>query len=211
MIAQDNQYAAFLADFAAGTLSPGELLAAQLHFALSETGVQSRWVLDATGGALLEGVAPLDLIAKSDSAVARSDTGGAGDGGQDDSTQTNWVDFYSHENLIAQRWRTSLFGVKTLKTHLSSASLLRMDPGERAPRHSHSGPDVTVVLRGAFADDAGEYHRGDLAFADAGDKHAPATIGDEICICLIATPAGRPAVDVRALLAEWWKRKGEQH
>ena len=204
MIAQDNQYAAFLADFAAGKLSPGELLAAQLHFALSDTGAQSRRVLEATGGALLEGVIPSASVQPGPTEVESI----ASETGLDEAGDKNWVEFYCREDLIARQWRRSLFGVKTMPTHLASASLLRMDPGERAPRHSHNGPDVTLVLCGAFADDAGEYHRGDLAFADAGDKHAPATIGDEACICLIATPVGRPTVDVRALLSGWWKGKG---
>ena len=174
MLAQDNQYAAFLADFAAGKLSPGELLAVQLHFALSERGAHNQGVLDATGGVLLESADPADVQ------IARQTHELRGEGKDSAATdQTDWVDYYSRHDLMDRRWRTSMFGVKTLPTHLTTASLLRLDPGERAPRHSHGSPDVTVVLRGAFADDWGEYHRGDLAFADAGDKHAPATVGDE--------------------------------
>lgn len=201
MMTHDNQYAAFLADFAAGTLSGGELLAAELHFALSKTGAQSRRMMEAAGGALLEGARPQAVAFASPEPAAECETDGARD----------WVRFYSQDDLMALRWRRSLFGVKTLPTHLASASLLRLDPGERAPRHNHDGPDVTVVLRGAFADDWGEYHRGDLAFADAGDKHAPATVGDETCVCLVATPNGRPTVDLRALVAGWWKRRGDGH
>lgn len=203
MMASDNQYAAFLADFAAGKLSPGELLAVRLHFALSDRGAHNRSVLEATGGMLLERGDPVDVHGAPrapEREIASEAPARAG--------ETDWVDYYSRHDVMDRRWRTSVFGVKTLPTHLMTASLLRLDPGERAPRHSHASPDVTVVLHGAFADDEGEYHRGDLAFADAGDRHAPATVGDETCVCLIATPEGRPTVDLRALLSGWLKKKG---
>ncbi len=210
MILQDNQYAAFLADYAAGQLSCGETLAAQLHFRLSRRGAQSGRMLDAAGGALLEATPPGQPLARDPAEPPSPPPPGEAPDAISGEAEPDWLEFYTREDLSIRQWRKSLFGVKTMPTHLRTASLLRLDPGERAPRHSHGRRDVTVVLRGAFADDWGEYRRGDLAFADAGDSHAPATLGEETCICLIATPNGRPTVDLRGLLARWWSEKGDR-
>lgn len=200
---ENNQYAAFLADFAAGRLSEGEQLAARLHFALSANGSENARMLDTIGGAALERLQAAAMDdADPDANTVRKPC--AADAGAD----RDWIAHYASEDVLNLRWRRNLFGVRTRPTHVKTASLLRMDPGEQAPRHSHGAPDVTVVLRGAFADDWGEYRRGDLAFADLGDRHAPATIGNETCVCLVATSKGRPDVDLMAWMAGQWRRGG---
>lgn len=199
---ENNQYAAFLADFAAGRLSEGERLAARLHFALSDYGAENACMLDVIGGAALERL----------QAAAVAHAGHPVESGGEVETHepagSDWIAHYASADLLAMKWRRNLFGVRTRSTHVPTATLLRMEPGEHAPRHSHGASDVTVVLQGAFADDWGEYHRGDLAFADAGDRHAPATIGNETCVCLVATSKGRPDVDLMAWLAGQWRRGG---
>lgn len=65
--------------------------------------------------------------------------------------------------------------------------LLRIAPGVRMPKHSHSGEELTLILRGAYEDEIGEFRAGDLADLDGESAHAPCAIGDEDCICLIAT------------------------
>jgi anti-sigma factor ChrR (cupin superfamily) len=47
-------YAAFMLDYAAGTLPPAERLAADIHRALSPKGASNAHLMDAVGGALLE-------------------------------------------------------------------------------------------------------------------------------------------------------------
>lgn len=198
---QENQYAAFLSDFAAGKLSDGEQLVAQLHFALSDRGAESRRLVDAAGGVILESV-PTSINCQT---IVEGELEGRAIDGRADAP--DWVAHYIKSDLTALKWRRTAFGVRTLPTHLSTASLLRLDPGERAPRHSHGEPDVTLVLQGAFADDWGEYRRGDLAFAAPGERHAPATLGDEVCVCLVATPEGRPSVDLKGVLAGLFKKR----
>jgi putative transcriptional regulator len=95
-------------------------------------------------------------------------------------------------DLLALPWRRTLFGVRELPARTPMAHLLRLDPGERAPHHAHGRRDVTVVLRGAFDDGFATYQRGDIAFAEPGLKHQPRAVGDEPCVCLLATEAGRP-------------------
>ena len=67
--------------------------------------------------------------------------------------------------------------------------LLKISPGTRMPTHTHSEEELTLVLRGAYKDQVGEFRPGDLADLNDGVMHAPEAFGDEDCICLIATNA----------------------
>jgi putative transcriptional regulator len=183
MTLHDNAYAAFMLDYAAGALSPAERLAADLHRALSVNGRRNGRLMDALGGALLERAPP--------SPAGYFDTIRLGEPDEVEADSSH-LGFYLNRDLAALKWRKSLFGVKTLPTGTPMASLLRLDPGERAPAHGHGRRDVTVVLRGTYADEFGVYERGDLAFAEPGMKHEPRAVGDEICVCLLATEVGRP-------------------
>lgn len=177
----DNAYSAFMLDYAAGVLPPAERLVADLHRVLSPAGARNVGLLEAVGGLLLEETAPGAVV---EPALL---------GAQDDTRATSSrLDPYLKRDLIALKWRKSIFGVKTLTTNVPMASLLRLDPGERAPGHSHGRRDVTVVLRGSYADEFGVYERGDLAFAEPGMKHQPRAVGGETCVCLVAEEAGRP-------------------
>jgi anti-sigma factor ChrR (cupin superfamily) len=183
MTLHDNAYASFMLDYAAGALSPAERLAADLHCALSLEGRRTGRMMGALGGALLERALPAP--------TSYFDTirlGEAGKGGR----APSHLDLFLKRDLVALKWRKSMFGVKTLPTDTPMASLLRLDPGERAPAHGHGRRDVTVVLRGAYADEFGVYERGDLAFAEPGLKHQPRAVGDEVCVCLLATEEGKP-------------------
>ena len=177
----DNAYSAFMLDYAAGVLPPAERLVADLHRVLSPAGARNVGLLEAVGGLLLEETAPGAVV---EPALL---------GAQDDTrAASSRLDPYLKRDLIALKWRKSIFGVKTLTTNVPMASLLRLDPGERAPGHSHGRRDVTVVLRGSYADEFGVYERGDLAFAEPGMKHQPRAVGGETCVCLVAEEAGRP-------------------
>jgi putative transcriptional regulator len=65
--------------------------------------------------------------------------------------------------------------------------LIRVAPGIALPEHDHTGPELTCVLVGGFADESGEYYAGDLEEGDVGLNHQPRALADEECICLIAT------------------------
>lgn len=66
--------------------------------------------------------------------------------------------------------------------------LIRVAPGVALPGHGHTGSEIACVLQGAFADETGEYHAGDVAEGDEDLDHQPVALdtrGD--CVCLIAT------------------------
>lgn len=64
--------------------------------------------------------------------------------------------------------------------------LLRVPAGRALPEHSHSGEELTLVLKGAFHDEAGRYGVGDLIHEDEETDHTPAVDMDGECICLAA-------------------------
>jgi putative transcriptional regulator len=189
----DNTYAAFMLDYAAGSLSPAEKLAGDLHCALSRGGGRNGLMVEAIGGALLERAQPRPPGYFDTAKLASPKLAGeAGPASQ--------LDKYIKRDLLALKWNKSILGVQTRPTSTPNASLLRLDPGQRAPAHGHGRRDVTVVLRGAFADQYGVYERGDIAFAEPGMKHEPRAVGNESCVCLLAAEPGSSLHDLLGYL-----------
>lgn len=67
--------------------------------------------------------------------------------------------------------------------------LLKIAPGFGIPTHTHGDEELTLILRGSYTDEIGEFARGDLADLDGEVRHSPRATGGEPCICLIATSA----------------------
>jgi putative transcriptional regulator len=177
----DNNYPAFMLDYASGALSRAETLAAALHCALSPRGARSVRLFEAMGGRFLEDAdAGEGASIPPEASFARAPERGRRDLSQ-----------FLERDLLAQKWRRSLFGVLTLDVGEPGVTLMRLDPGGRAPSHGHSRRDVTVVLQGTYADEFGVYQRGDIAFAEPGVRHQPRAVGDQPCICLIAEEPSR--------------------
>ena len=84
-------------------------------------------------------------------------------------------------------WRTKRFAEIPLPTDDANfdAKLIYFKKGMKVPRHTHRDKEYTLVLSGAFADDAGEYKRGDYVFKSSHDEHSPVATSD--CICLAVT------------------------
>ena len=68
----------------------------------------------------------------------------------------------------------------------SRAFLLRSNPGTRMLEHTHTGTELTCVLRGSFTHEGGRFGRGDFDFGDETLDHQPIVGGDEPCVCLVA-------------------------
>lgn len=93
-------------------------------------------------------------------------------------------------DLSAVRWRSIGMGAKQSILHeddSGSVRLLSIPAGAQMPDHGHCGLEMTLVLKGAFRDEFGEFHRGDIELADEDVEHTPTVIGNEVCICLAAT------------------------
>lgn len=95
--------------------------------------------------------------------------------------------------LSSVKWRPLGFGAKQaiLRVGDSAASvrLLSIPGGSAMPEHSHRGTELTLVLQGAFRDEADRFARGDIEVADDSLEHTPVAEEGETCICLAATEA----------------------
>lgn len=104
-----------------------------------------------------------------------------------------------------EKWRFAYPGVRQVKLPIGdtgeSVKLLRIKPGKASPRHTHSGIEATLVLRGAFRDGNRLYERGELALADQHIQHRPRAEGDEDCICLAVTDGALRFTDSLGRLA----------
>jgi putative transcriptional regulator len=68
----------------------------------------------------------------------------------------------------------------------SRAFLLQSAPGTRMLEHTHTGTELTCVLKGSFSHQGGRYGPGDFDYGDDDVDHRP-IVGDEgICLCLVA-------------------------
>lgn len=87
-------------------------------------------------------------------------------------------------------WKTLAPGVEQFKIkvprHGGDLRLLRVQRGLKLLRHGHYGMELTLVLKGAYADETGEYHAGEVADLDEDIEHRPRVTDDGECICLIA-------------------------
>lgn len=62
--------------------------------------------------------------------------------------------------------------------------LVNMAPGSKAPEHMHAGLEYTLILEGAFSDEAGAYGAGDLVIHSEGTIHRPLADAQLGCLCL---------------------------
>jgi putative transcriptional regulator len=106
------------------------------------------------------------------------------------------------------RWRPLAIGVWHRRLPLTGASagdlrLIKAGPGRGLPAHGHSGSELTLVLRGDYADEVGTFGTGDVADLDEDIAHHPVA-GATGCICLMACekPARFHGLLAR-LLAPW--------
>ena len=99
---------------------------------------------------------------------------------------------YVGDSLDAIDWQPIGMGVKQSLLSTSSeatARLLYIPPGTAMPDHSHSGIEVTLVLKGAFADETEYFAKGDVEIADGSTNHTPVAADGSPCICLAVTEA----------------------
>jgi putative transcriptional regulator len=73
--------------------------------------------------------------------------------------------------------------------------------GKGLPVHGHSGPELTLVVRGSYRDQLGRYAIGDVADLDDDAMHRPVAESG-CCICLVG--AAGPA-RYRSLFGRLWQ------
>lgn len=104
------------------------------------------------------------------------------------------LDRYLKDGIEGVKWRRIAPGASDVVLaargpRKGALRLLKIEPGTRIPKHTHGGEECTLILRGAYDDELGAFAEGDFADLDDSDVHSPLAVGDEPCICLIATNA----------------------
>lgn len=181
-----------LADYAAGTTTPGVTLLVAAHLTQVPGSRDRVDVLESVGGTLFADEQSVELSSDAlSSTLALLDTEpevvsntlsaphGPIPGVVLDALGTDFD---------AIPWRFRLPGVSAAEFDGfgdEHVSLLRARPGSTVPQHTHQGQEMTLVLQGCLSDGGVEYRKGDIAINDEHDDHSPKVIGDEICYCLI--------------------------
>jgi putative transcriptional regulator len=98
------------------------------------------------------------------------------------------------------RWRTLVKGLQQFRVKLPKGAgeirILKARPGLRLLKHGHRGMELTMVLKGAYRDATGEYHRGDVSDLDDEIEHQPKVTKDGECICIIASEKPARYIDL---------------
>jgi putative transcriptional regulator len=186
---------ATLAAFAAGTLDEGRMLVVAAHLAACPDCRRSVRMLEATGGVMLDDLAPADLAADGlVRALAQLD---AAPPALPPARRAETIPglLPAHAALLAPYdlgpWRWIGPGVSWRMVDAPTLPggrvfLLKSAAGTALPDHTHTGTELTCVLTGAFRHEHGRYGPGDIDEADDEVDHTPVVEAGSECICLVA-------------------------
>lgn len=187
---------AILMAYSAGTLPEAFNLMVASHLSLCDTCRVQAESYDALGGELLNQMSVSD-VSNSSFACTMSLI----DGGElavapkreiEPGILPGPLQDYAGGDLDAIRWKPVGMGVKQAilpTSKQATARLLFIPAGTAMPDHGHQGTEMTMVLQGAFQDDAEYFARGDVEIADSDLHHTPVADIHEDCICLAVTDA----------------------
>ncbi|MFC7379455.1 ChrR family anti-sigma-E factor [Brevundimonas sp. GCM10030266] len=190
--------------YAAGTLSPPEAVVVSACLAMRPDA--DAWVrrLQGVGGVILDDLDPMPLQQDALSrAMARID---ADTGEVTAAPPLNDMPELPEplRRYPLGRWRKLGGGVEVRHVHAprdgdTRVILLRIQPGQATPRHTHGGVELTCVISGAYAAGNQPYFPGDFEEADEDTLHQPRVISDEPCLCVAA-------LDGQIILDGWFGR-----
>ena len=95
-------------------------------------------------------------------------------------------------DLDALPWKFMAKGIKQYnlgneRYAAGAFKLLKLEPGVKLIEHSHSGLELTLVLKGSYTDSTGQFRKGDVADHGTDVTHCPVIDDHETCIALVAT------------------------
>ncbi len=181
-----------LLDHAAGSLAHPLSLLVAAHLALCADCRAAVAHYEALGGALLDALEPEPLLPGAlEGVFARIDAlGAAAPAPASDGGIAEPLGACLRGTAAHLPWRRVARGMAQIDLEPDGLArgaglrLLRLAPGFTAPRHSHLGSEVTLVLQGEFSDHRGRYRRGDVCLADPSVDHRPSVGGETACLCL---------------------------
>lgn len=199
-----------LTGYVSGRLTGGLGALARAHLRLDREARHLAQAGECIGGAALEAeaIAPLGEAAVSGT-VSRLEPTGVGKPANQIEHAANsdvFQDLLGHP-LERVRWRMRLPGVHEYRLQrfhdrYSDTKLIRLHAGRRMPEHGHHGAEITLVLKGAYHDQTGDYTRGDVQFIDRETSHQPTASSQSDCICLIVSFGG---IKVHRPLEQMWR------
>ncbi|TWA92565.1 ChrR family anti-sigma-E factor [Bradyrhizobium stylosanthis] len=182
-----------LAGFACGPLEEADRLAMAVHAGQCPTCRRLVKALEQMGGAALEHTASFPMRPHALSEVlAQVDAKPASALGDTRATSAHDPDL---PNVLRRchfgKMRRVAPGVKMQPiilpgTDKSRAFLLWSAPGLKMLDHTHSGTELTCVLKGSFTHEGGYYGPGDFDYGDDDVDHQPIVGNDEPCLCFVA-------------------------
>lgn len=187
---------ATLIAYSSGTLTKGMALLVDSHLEMCEQCSEQVQTSNRIGGDLLNKLNPVEMNAGSLDALLgmldEVEPEAAVELNRASSEIPSALAAYIGEDLDKLEWKTMGLGVQQYDLKLGglgAARLLRIQPGVSVPHHTHTGNELTLILRGSYVDEIGRFQVGDVADLDNQLEHQPIVDTDQECICLIATDA----------------------
>ncbi len=188
-----------LLDYATGAAAEPVALAVATYLALNPAVARGYHALNAIGGSLIDAIDPEAVSDSSlQTALRRIDKVPVHPkaltlAGIDTSLVPHPLQPYIGRSWDTLHWKSVTAGVEEYVIATASrgwrTSLLRIAPGKAMPEHTHAGDEFTVVLDGAYVDEAGRFVRGSLEVADPDVTHKPIADSDRGCVCLAVLSA----------------------
>ncbi|MEM1102797.1 MAG: ChrR family anti-sigma-E factor [Pseudomonadota bacterium] len=188
-----------LCAYAAGRVDPALGLLIETQMQLDDATAEQVSKYEGLGGALLESEAPASMSESALSSVLAMLDQGPKDPAHPIAANDDDLDAFPEPLRTAARrafanggWRFAGPGLRTISLPTSGEAkvdLLRIQPGFGAPRHTHEGAEITLVVRGAFSDETGRYGPGDVSIASQAVTHRPIAEEGETCYALSVTDA----------------------
>jgi putative transcriptional regulator len=180
-----------LAGFAAGTLDAGEHLAVAVHASGCSTCRRLLRAVEGIGGSTLEAIEPVPMKAGAfEAVVAKLDRSPPQPSAPADSSADDNLPEILRHYRIGRRRRVapgvSMRPIELPGPSRSRAFLLQSNPGTHMLEHTHTGTELTCVLRGSFNHEGGRFGPGDFDFGDETLDHQPIVGDGEPCLCLVA-------------------------
>lgn len=179
-----------LLGYATGSLPEALALVTATHLGSCAACRRALATLEATGGALLDELDPVPLTGDAlDHLLSRVDEPGRAP------PMVLNPDLPAPLNHVPLgRWWPIGIGVRYRPLQVAPGAwggLVLAQPHRALPRHGHKGLELTCILSGSFADGGGEYVAGDLSEPSADHDQPPLVIGNEPCLCVIASEGMR--------------------
>jgi putative transcriptional regulator len=213
---------ALTASYAAGALDPALRLLMETQAAIRTSAKAELNAADAVAGALLERQTPAamnpDALA---SVLAAIETPVAMEGAEQRAARAagGLIDEILrlprplHDvalNAIGHGgWMFAGPGLRTLALPIradSRTELLRIEPGWGAPRHTHTGLELTLIMTGAFKDNRGRFGPGEIVVSGPEITHNPIADKGEVCYALAVTEGSLSFTGAFGLFQRFWRQ-----